>query len=357
VLNNLLSQTRMAPGTSGQPESKGQKKTINIGYELAHQAWDFKIQQGSCRAKIPSNIPRQYDPIQNLDSVLIFDLMDNSNGLHCLEIMTNCLHKNILHAPIVQKKEDVDCISVWHEPYTGNLLAYLESTLLGAKHMVGEKVVLPTPVLQNLISQVFDGLKMLRLCGKYHGNFTLEKTYYYKKNGNEIIVKLANFEVKDQVKSTPVLQAKDCQAVGDALRKISKMAKDRKDLDFDCSQIDSLAEELREFSFGDLCNIEKKIGGHPFFWVFDDRKFLLTCSIPLAMNKRAFRQKIEGNEDLIALPWDKEDYDGLINLMMKYRADHMIKKFDINSRVDYVLCVSGMYAHEKELKVLHVLSK
>lgn len=111
------------------------------------------------------------------------------------------------------------------------------------------------------------------------------------------------------------------------------------------------------FYSGDLCNIEKKIGGHPFFWVFDDRKFLLTCSIPLAMNKRAFRQKIEGNEDLIALPWDKEDYDGLINLMMKYRADHMIKKFDINSRVDYVLCVSGMYAHEKELKVLHVLSK
>ncbi len=50
------------------------------------------------------------------------------------------------------------------------------------------------------------------------------------------------------MKSTPVLQAKDCQAVGDALRKISKMAKDRKDLDFDCSQIDSLAEELREFS-------------------------------------------------------------------------------------------------------------
>jgi hypothetical protein len=45
---------------------------------------------------------------------------------------------------------------------------------------------------------------MLRLCGKYHGNFTLEKTYYYKKNGNEIIVKLANFEVKGNATYRPL---------------------------------------------------------------------------------------------------------------------------------------------------------
>ncbi|KAF0893766.1 hypothetical protein E2562_029662 [Oryza meyeriana var. granulata] len=44
-------------------------------------------------------------------------------------------------------------------------------------------------------------------------------------------------------------------------------------------------------------------------------------------------KSIPGNEDLIVVPWDDNDYDGLIGLMEKYRSDRKMKQFDRNNRV------------------------
>lgn len=103
---------------------------------------------------------------------------------------------------------------------------------------------------------------------------------------------------------------------------------------------------------GQLDSIKEKIRRHPFFWDYDKRKFLLISEVPLAMISASFRSKIQECKDLCIVPWGKDDYDGLIELMDGYRVDKSMPKFDKKSRVDYVLCISGMYAHEKELKVL-----
>lgn len=343
----------MATHSLGQSKSKGKKddrKSISISYQLKNQKWDFSKQQGRSQAKIPSDIPLQYGIVEDLDSELIFDFKNaDASGHHCIQIMTECFHENILHAPVVEHKNEEGPYSIWHEPYTGNLKSYLESTSLGTNMMHGSKVMLPTPMLQSIISKIFDGMELLRLRGKYHGNFSLENTYYLIKE-RKIVVKLANFKKKETKSSTRVYQAEDFQAIGVALQEISKFAKEHKYYRFDCSQIDDLAEDLREFAFGQLDSIKEKIRRHPFFWDYDKRKFLLISEVPLAMISASFRSKIQECKDLCIVPWGKDDYDGLIELMDGYRVDKSMPKFDKKSRVDYVLCISGMYTHEKELK-------
>lgn len=125
---------------------------ISISYQLKNQKWDFRKQQGRSQAKIPSDIPLQYGIVEDLDSELIFDFKNaDASGHHCIQIMTECFHENILHAPVVEHKNEEGPYSIWHEPYTGNLKSYLESTSLGTNMMHGSKVMLPTPMLQSII--------------------------------------------------------------------------------------------------------------------------------------------------------------------------------------------------------------
>ncbi|CAL4940340.1 unnamed protein product [Urochloa decumbens] len=325
---------------------------IRIGYKLVDCAISFRTQEATCKVKIPSeHLPEYLEEHAVADPTAILVVKTKAaDDIHSIKMMRECHHQNILQALVVAEKGDY--ITVWAEPHTGPIASCLKSTVFNTnsiKVTFGGKIMLPTPTLQSFVSQIFDGLEYLKLQGKYHGNFSFENTFYHQ-FGDKSVVKLTDFKHKGS-KFPQTQQAMDCQNVGEALQNISKVAilqyGTRR---FDCYQIDDLVEKLKEVSWGDMPYIYPEIRRHPFFWDLKTTKTFFVSEIPLALNRPAFRNKVNGCEELCAPSWSNDGYDGLAKLMDDFRRRKSIPDYDKTSKIGYVQFLSGLYAHEEELQ-------
>lgn len=287
-----------------------------------------------------------------------------TQDIHSVTLMRDCLHKNLLHARLVSEKDSY--LLVFTDQYTGMLLAYCKSSepFVAKYAEPGEIYPFPSAKLQSVVTQMLDGLKGLWLYGKYHGNLRLDNTYYHKTKDCDVVVKLASFKCqgtklkdpakkeKDKTETVAHYQAKDLQAVGIALNEISQMASDLSEQGYllDCSQIDHLAERLKEVSKGEMHYVMDEIRTYPFFWTRVERKEFFVSQVPLAMLSNSVKAKIEAEQDLCTLPWNNDDYNGFLALMIKYQDRNNMRAYDFNSRVCYVQFISGIYTHEVELK-------
>ncbi|KAL6642783.1 hypothetical protein ACP70R_020964 [Stipagrostis hirtigluma subsp. patula] len=350
MATNSTGQSKGSKAKESKEDEYGKKY---ISYTLLSPELSHSTERATCRVKIPSDdLSAAYDPPASVDQSVVL-VVKNASDIHCIKLMRDCVHTNILHAVAFAEKDSY--IQVWTEQYSDQLVTYLESTAFwtsNIKKVSGQELMLPTNI-QNIISQIFDGFEQLRLIGKYHGNFKLDNTYYHKV-GREIVVKLTDFKLKDARIPAATHQAHDVQAVGVGLEYISKTAKARKGKGqtFDCHLIDDLAKRLREFVGGDLPYINQEIKGHPFFWDKKSTKMFFVSEVPLALNSPATRAKIAGCNKLCSLPWGTgtDGYSGYVKLMDDYRSRNKLDNYDKTSRLGYVQFLSGLYTHEHELQ-------
>ncbi|CAN6312108.1 unnamed protein product [Urochloa humidicola] len=183
----------------GSGPSKDYTGREDIHYRSIDPVINLGTKRATCRISIPSDtLPRYANAVDDPEAVLI--LKDkNEDSIYCINIMRECSHRNILHALAVTKQEE--CFLVWTDFYIDSVMNFLESCALGtnianARH--GKTIMLPTANLQNFIRQAFDGFQYLWLRGKYHGNFTLENTYY-QNLGGRLVAKLTGFKLKGSV--------------------------------------------------------------------------------------------------------------------------------------------------------------
>lgn len=108
------------------------------------------------------------------------------------------------------------------------------------------------------------------------------------------------------------------------------------------------------FYRNDLEFIREDIFGHPFFWNGNEVRTFFISEIPVALNSLDFRNDVEACVELCDDPWNMKSYGLFLQVMADYRAKKNIPAYDFHSRVNYVQFLSGLYAHEKELKVLIV---
>lgn len=100
-----------------------------------------------------------------------------------------------------------------------------------------------------------------------------------------------------------------------------------------------------------LPHIYSEIKRHPFFWNEDHRRYFLVYEVAVAIKKEdRFKSRIEGREDLCALPWDADDYDGFLSKMNKHRISSGRKAYNGNSKWAFVKFIIGLYTHEPLLK-------
>lgn len=357
----------MAANASGQ--SQGKKKTkekqpMKIYYDLLNLRMNQAEQKATCQLMMPAKLPAFYNPPLGANPSVVLDVKHPTQDIHSVTLMRDCLHKNLLHARLVSEKDSY--LLVFTDQYTGMLLAYCKSSepFVAKYAEPGEIYPFPSAKLQSVVTQMLDGLKGLWLYGKYHGNLRLDNTYYHKTKDCDVVVKLASFKCqgtklkdpakkeKDKTETVAHYQAKDLQAVGIALNEISQMASDLSEQGYllDCSQIDHLAERLKEVSKGEMHYVMDEIRTYPFFWTRVERKEFFVSQVPLAMLSNSVKAKIEAEQDLCTLPWNNDDYNGFLALMIKYQDRNNMRAYDFNSRVCYVQFISGIYTHEVELK-------
>lgn len=318
--------------------------------------------RATCTLVMPSRSSPWFDPaaLGNHPSAIL-DVKHPVEDIHSVTLMRNCLHKNILHARVVMERKPN--LLVLTEYYTGLLLSYLTSGEPFISDHGEQPYMIPSSELRNIAIQMIGGLNALWLYDKYHGNFCLENTCYHKTSDGKIVVKLAGFECKGQVKSLSHYQASDVRSLGTVLNRISEIAKELNKqglFKLDCYQLDHLVKRVNEVAMGDMNYAINDIKREPFFWTSADRKQFLVSIVPLAMQHEFVRDrvdkdkvdgdKVDGTEMLCTLPWDKCDYEGFLPLMVKYRKLKKRDPYDYMSKVSYVYFISGIYAHEAELK-------
>lgn len=113
-----------------------------------------KDQTISCNLKLPSKMPTQCDgKDQGQSPTLFLDLYSkNKDGKRCCKVMKEIIHPAILNARAIQKSKSESQLLLWVEPYTGNLLDYLERLLRkGPSVPKSKRTVLPTWIIQNIV--------------------------------------------------------------------------------------------------------------------------------------------------------------------------------------------------------------
>lgn len=314
-----------------------------LRYKLFDPFLDVKAVMASSFLQMPSG-SRTYNNVKWSCPEVVMDLLEPDNT-HCLELMMTCVHKNILHAKIVTAEDN--CNVVWTEPFTGSLINLLEDNMSDLGDSMG---MVPSPLLQIIVSQWFDGIGHLRHCGKYHGDFRLHNTYYHVASGMPV-VKFTNFKV--QGGELIDCQLEDVRAIARGLDEICNLAEQwntsgqHPTWDF-CLVID-LAKMLREVSKENLVSVMKNIRKHMFFWDKTDRKRFYVCDLPPALKSQAFIDDVEASDLICNLPWDADPYSGLLQEMNQYRAGFNKPAYDGTKKTQFCAFCSGLYTHESEL--------
>ncbi|XP_044436045.1 uncharacterized protein [Triticum aestivum] len=269
---------------------------------------------------------------------VILDLQDPSS-LYRLRIMLQFFHPNILRCEGLVR--DQNSFATFVVPYSGLLSEFLKNVALFNK-----EYVVPSSELQSIIRQIVEGLDELRSHGYYHGNFSLNNTYY-QMEGSKIIVKLANFQQKVNLDDA---QIEDWTALGKALETISTNVK-TKSPNTNCSLIDDLAQKLKTVkSPRSLPNIKYVLLNEVFFWDKETRTKFAIYTIPKHLSDPTFRDNVE-NRYKCQIPWDGHAFRGLKAAMNDYRMNFVDKKtYDGNSKFHKLTFLSGCYTHEDELK-------
>ncbi|VAH12718.1 unnamed protein product [Triticum turgidum subsp. durum] len=320
-----------------------------LEYQLLHACHYEETMMAESFLKMPSG--PNFDHVQWNFPRLVMDLKD-PDDLHCLTLMKTCAHKNILQLKTVNV-EGAHLV-VWTEPYTGRLIDLLRKM----KSNLGNPIcpppwVVPSDVLQIIVDQVLDGMGQLRLDGKYHGNFSLENTYYHMESGKPI-VKLANFRVKKEAKLRQC-QLEDVWDIARALDEICVIAEEctrTGRVPLDCYLVADLSKKLKEVSLGDLVTVMKDIKKHSFFWGSYQRKRFFVCDLPFALRSSDFKKDVEASSTLCTIPWDTDPYSGLLQDMNQYRALHKKHAYDGSKKTGFCSFCSGLYSHEFELPVV-----
>lgn len=343
----------MATNEPGQSSGNKETEEKTIHYNLIDLDINLIKQGATCKLEMPSNLSSIWLRRASYNHpIVILDLKHPRHDIHCITLMRDCLHKNILHARLVMQKDPY--LLVWTEYVTGVLSTYFTSEDPFKPDNGGIEVacMIPSSKLQDIATQMLAGLNALWLQDKYHGNLTLENTFYHETDKGDIVVKLSGFERKGEAYSVLHYQAKDLESVGTVLERISQIAKElnKQGFKLDCYQIDYLVKRLKVVAMGDMKWAMADIKKEPFFWTAADRKYFFVSIVPLAMQHKFIREKVDGEEKLCTLPWDKDDYDGFLTLMVNYRILKKKPPYKYTSRVSYVYFISGIYVHEVELK-------
>ncbi|EEE56049.1 hypothetical protein OsJ_04848 [Oryza sativa Japonica Group] len=284
------------------------------------------------KLKKPSNIPPSTLPLHL--PVIGLDV-NKPDNLHCLMIMQNVKHRNVLQMEAVKQivigEAKTPVLAMFVESFTGRLPALLRKMKLGGM-------------------QIIEGWEELRVNGLYHGNICLENVYYCKDN-EKITIKLANFQSKGAM-SKEAAQLEDINAIGRMLKSISALAKigvphqaERYML------VDHLAMNL-EFlaNTQQIGTIKDVILDHVFFWFKERRKRFFIYDIPKALKDAAFCNNVRRGQTCV-LEWDKKPHHGLLGSMNRYRKTNLnLPAYDGNDPIQNVKFVSGAYTHEEEVQ-------
>ncbi|RLN23918.1 uncharacterized protein C2845_PM07G21860 [Panicum miliaceum] len=119
----------------------------------------------------------------------------------------------------------------------------------------------------------------------------------------------------------------------------------------DTCQLDDLAKLMLQLAPGDLGTACQNVLEHVFFWEKLERKKFFVYRIPLALQDKDFRTKVEKCKDLCHFPWrGSGDFAGIIQKMDQHRKANNKAPYDKYSNLGFVECTSGLYSHESVLK-------
>uniref|UniRef100_M0WXG6 Uncharacterized protein n=1 Tax=Hordeum vulgare subsp. vulgare TaxID=112509 RepID=M0WXG6_HORVV len=330
-------------------EDKTKQVVHTLLYQLMSPCHYASTMLAESFLKMPSGL--SYDIAQQRFPKVVMDLK-SPDELHCLSLMMTCAHKNILKLKTVNA-EGAHLV-VWTEPYTGKLIDFLRRM----KSNLGNPTcpppwIVPSNQLQIIVEQIFDGMRQLRLDGKYHGNFSLENTYYHMESGKPI-VKLTNFRVKEGAEPLQC-QLEDVWDIAGALDEICNIAEECSSagrVPLDCCLVTDLSKKLKEVSLRDLATVMKDIKKHSFFWGPYERKRFFVSDLPFALRRSDFRDDVEASSTLCTIPWDADPYSGLLQDMNEHRALHNKHAYDGSKKTSFCSFCSGLYSHEFELPVV-----
>lgn len=326
------------------------KEDVNEFHTLGYKLHDAYLDHGAVLAssylQMPSGL-KTFDNVKWSCPRVCMDLLQ-PDDMHCLDLMMSCAHKNILHAKIVTAEDS--CNVAWTEPFTGLLITLLKQM----KSNLGDSTgMVPSAHLQIIVSQWFDGIGHLIHCGKYHGDFRLENTYYHMASGFPV-VKFTNFRVKAiDGKSLIDYQLEDVWAIARGLDEICTIAEQcnraGRRPTLDCCLVIDLAKKLREISKENLVSVMKDIRKHMFFWDKDDRTRFYVYDLPSALRSTDLIDDIEASNTICTIPWDADQYCGLLRDMNDYRALCNKPSYDGTKKSQFCAFCSGLYTHEPEL--------
>lgn len=169
--------------------------SLSIPKEKAKVQSQKKKEEAKAKVPVPSHCalqrpfvhPTRFTLITDADqrSVPVFRV--NVTDSHCLVIMLEIRHPNILRA------ESIICgagktHTLLVQPYVGNLVEYFEDMLLNRIVDLLDIIL----SVQNVFRQIIDGIIYLIEHDLYHGDLKLENTYFCMDN-HKPVIKLANF--------------------------------------------------------------------------------------------------------------------------------------------------------------------
>ncbi|CAN6330606.1 unnamed protein product [Urochloa humidicola] len=259
-------------------------------------------------------------------------------------MMKSLSHVNLLHVRAIKKLENEELVAVYVDEFTGVLYNMIGHMNNGFPYADADNVV-PSPLLQDIISQMADGIDYLRVCGYYHGNLSLRTTLYHK-HTHGYTVKLSHFQLKG-AKDFHQCNRDDWVSLGESMDEISVIARSVSP-QAKVGLLDNLAQKLKSFSFQSLETVRDEVKAHPFFWNSPERKNFYTADVPRALKVNTFVAEIENIP--IPIPWNIDTYEGYLTDMVQYRADRHLTAYDKEDKVDHVRCISGMFTHEMQYR-------
>lgn len=116
----------------------------------------------------------------------------------------------------------------------------------------------------------------------------------------------------------------------------------------DCCQLIDLSKKLKEVSLGDIHSVMEDIHKHSFFWGCYERTRFYISDLPFALRMPSFRKEIEASS-ICSIPWNAEDFSGLLDSMNKHRLLEKKNEYDGTKKSEFCSFYSGVYSHQYEL--------
>ncbi|TKW09182.1 hypothetical protein SEVIR_6G076500v4 [Setaria viridis] len=288
---------------------------------------------------------------------------DSADNEYAFHIMHDLNHQNILSLKLLcdnKLSKDPTSVATFVEPYDGLLWS-----MVAGDQFADKCDHIPSPELQNYLSQIAEGIDFLRKNNLYHGDLSWDTTLYHGST-----VKLAGFKSKESVMTKEEAQWYDWTCYLAMLKYVSEsaLALSTSDRNYFCGDLDSLINMLQTLDRTSLSTIKDTVFEHIFFWKLPRRLKFFAHTISLKLKDARFRNELSKSA-IRGKSWNvncSPEFKGLLKRMNNYqeaqrqnsRKDKKGKAtknkneaYDGDSLNDYVRVICGACTHWRQLQV------